>query len=179
MALGTEERKNIVFFTGHEVEHTACYGMLTLFVVGTPPLDDILSLAKKENIKHIYFGTSQSFNPKYLDDWQTWDNRITGCLKHDFWVTLDFDAEYAKHEWFHDNGWCEYNKFVPMISVKLPFVKLFNYNATIKIDDNTWGFSNPGVWTHQLHDLMDRDKFTHWDQYVGDNILDKETVDFL
>ena len=55
-----------------------------------------------------------------------------------------------------------------MISVKLPYIKQFNYNATLKIDDTTWGHSNPGVWTHQLNELMTKDKFTYWDQYTQD-----------
>lgn len=173
MALNTEERKDVVFFTGVEVEHTACYGMFTLFVVDTPPLEDIIALAKKENVSQIYFGTSQSFNPKNENDWRTWSDRILGCLQEGFWVTLDFDVSYADHEWFHDNCWCENDKFVPMISVKMPYINLFNYNATVKIDDKTWGFSNPGVWTHQLHDLMPKDKFTRWDQYTDDNVINE------
>lgn len=173
MALNTEERQDVVFFTGYEVEHTTCYGMFTLFVVGTPPLEDIISLAEKEKVSHIYFGTSQSFNPTN-DDWDTWDRVISGCLQHGFWVTLDFDVSYANHPWFHDSGWCESDKFVPMVSVKMPYIKLFNYNTTVKIDDKTWGFSNPGVWTHQLHNLMDRDKFTRWDQYTDDNVIENK-----
>ena len=55
------------------------------------------------------------------------------------------------------------------ISVKLPYIKLYNYNATLKIDDTTWGHSNPGVWCHSLHDLMDRKVYTDWKDYVGDD----------
>jgi hypothetical protein len=167
MGLNTEERQNIVYFTGYEVEHTVCYGMKTLFVVGTPPLAEILQQANRDvNIKHIYFGTSQSFNPANYDDWKTWSDRITGCLDENYWVTLDFDVKYAEE--IHEDGWCENNKFVPMISVKLPYIKLYNYNTTLKIDDRTWGATNPGVWTHQLHNLMPSDKFTYWDQYTQD-----------
>lgn len=167
MALNTEQRRGIVYFTGYEVEHTVAYGMKTLFVVGTPPLEEILEQAGRDKeIKQIYFGTSQSFNPKETSDWETWDNRIRGCLDAGYWVCLDFDAKYADE--FHEDGWCEHDKFIPMISVKLPYIKLFNYNATLKIDDRTWGATNPGVWTHQLHDLMGKDKYTYWDQYTQD-----------
>ena len=170
MALNTEERQNIVYFTGYEVEHTVCHGMFTLFVVGTPELEEILAEARKHNVQQIYFGTSQSFNPTD-DDWNKWDKVITGCLKENFWVTLDFDVSYANHPWFHDSGWCEFDRFVPMISVKIPYIKLFNYNTTVKIDDKTWGYSNPGVWTHQLNELMMKEKYTYWDQYTEDTTI--------
>ena len=167
MGLNTEERQGVVYFTGYEVEHTIAYGMKTLFVVGTPPLEEILQQANRDvDIKQIYFGTSQSFNPSSYDDWKTWDNRIMGCLNEGYWVALDFDVKYADE--FHEDGWCEHDRFIPMISVKLPYIKLFNYNATLKIDDRTWGATNPGVWTHHLPSLMSKDKFTYWDQYTQD-----------
>jgi hypothetical protein len=167
MGLNTEERQGVIYFTGYEVEHTICYGMKTLFVVGTPPLEEILEQARKDpDIKQIYFGTSQSFNPRETSDWQIWNDRIQGCLDAEYWVTLDFDVKYADQ--IHEDGWCENDRFVPMISVKLPYIKLFNYNATLKIDDRTWGATNPGVWTHHLQDLMSKDKYTYWDQYTQD-----------
>ena len=170
MALNTEERKAVTYFTGYEVEHTRAYNMLTLFVVGTPDLGDILRLAEYHAVQHIYFGTSQSFNPVSYEDWQVWSDRIKGCLAKDYWVTLDFDVKHA--EGVVAEGWNEHDRFIPMISVKIPYVKLFNYNATVKIDDTTWGKSNPGVWTHQLHELMDPAKYTHWDQYKGDDVVE-------
>jgi len=170
VGLNTEERKQIVFFTGYEVEHTIAYGKFTLFVVGTPELEDILTFAKQQNVKQIYFGTSQSFNPVSYDDWKTWDNVITGCLDAGYWVALDFDVKYAEE--IHEDGWCESQKFIPMISVKLPYIKLYNYNATLKIDDTTWGATNPGVWTHHLPTLMNKENYTHWDQYTNDGGLE-------
>jgi len=170
MALNTEERQSVVYFTGYEVEHTVCHGMKTLFVVGTPNLEEILQQANRDiEIRHIYFGTSQSFKPQGYDDWKTWGNLITGCLNENYWVTLDFDVKYAEE--IHENGWCENDRFVPMISVKVPYIKLYNYNTTLKIDDRTWGATNSGVWTHQLHDLMSKDTYTYWDQYTQDTPL--------
>ena len=174
--LNTDERQAVTYFTGYEVEHTICYGMYTLFVVGTPPLEDILRIAgdtqalldDSKRIKHIYFGTSQSFNPQAMTqkEYAPWDEVILGCLKADYWVTLDFDVKHV--EGVHESGYSEYNRFVPMISVKLPYIGLFNYNATLKLDDITWGKTNSGVWTHQVHDLMSKDNYTHWDQYTND-----------
>ena len=168
MALNTEERQDIVYFTGYEVEHTICHGMFTLFVVGTPPLTEILEQANKHKVQQIYFGTSQSFNPKNVtqEEYAPWDKVIFGCLDEGYWVTLDFDVKHI--EAIHESGYCERDKFVPMISVKLPYIKLLNYNTTLKLDDLTWGKTNPGVWTHHLQDLMSKDKYTYWDQYTQD-----------
>ena len=168
MGLNTEERQDVVYFTGYEVEHTSCHGMHTLFVVGTPDYKDIKLQAIKHKINHIYFGTSQSFNPKSITqkEYKRWDDVILPALKDNYWVTLDFDIIHA--EGVLESGYCEYKRFVPMISCKLPYIQQFNYNATLKLDDTTWGHSNPGVWTHQLHDLMAKDKYTHWDQYTQD-----------
>ena len=171
MGLNTEERQAVVYFTGYEVEHTICHGMKTLFVVGTPPLEEILSKAIESNVEHIYFGTSQSFNPKSVthEEYEAWDRVIIPCLNCKYWVTLDFGVEHI--EGVLESGYSEHQKFVPMISVKLPYINQLNYNATLKLDDRTWGATNPGVWTHQLHDLMRMDKYTHWDQYTQDTTL--------
>jgi len=169
MGLSTEERQAVVYFTGYEVEHTICYGMYTLFVVGTPPLQEILEWAERSNVEHIYFGTSQSFNPKAIsqEEYLAWDDVILGCLKKDYWVSLDFGVEHI--EGVIESGYSEHHRFVPMISVKLPYINQLNYNATLKLDDRTWGATNPGVWTHHLQSLMSKDKFTYWDQYTKDS----------
>jgi hypothetical protein len=171
MGLNTEERQDVVYFTGYEVEHTICHGMFTLFVVGTPPIEEILTKAKEANVKHIYFGTSQSFNPTAIshEEYKVWDEVIIGCLKADYWVSLDFGVEHI--EGVLESAYNEYPRFVPMISVKLPYINQLNYNATLKLDDRTWGATNPGVWTHHLQSLMSKDKYTHWDQYTQDTTL--------
>lgn len=169
MALNTEERQQTVFFTGYEVEHTIAHGMFTLFVVGTPPLEEILKLADTHGVKQIYFGTSQSFNPSEYEDWMEWNDRISKCLEADYWVALDFDVKYAEE--IHEEGWCEHRNFIPMISVKLPYISLYNFNTTLKLDDRTWGATNTGVWTHHLPSLMTKETYTHWGQYTQDSDL--------
>ena len=173
MALNTEERQATVYFTGYEVEHTICYGKFTLFVVGTPPAEEILARAEASGVEHIYFGTSQSFPNIGVNDaeaWAKWETVIKACLDANYWCTLDLDV--AQAEGLHESGLCENQRFVPMISVKLPYIQLFNYNTTVKLDDVTWGATNSGVWTHQLHDLMSKDKYTHWDQYTQDTTVE-------
>ena len=156
----------VEYFVGTEVENTAMKGEKTLFVVGIKPVEDIIRLCEQENVRHIYFGTSQSFHPHSAYDWAAWDEMIKPLLVKDYWVTLDFGVEYAKD--LHEESWCDYHTFIPMISVKIPNVRLYNYNATVKIDDNTWGDTNPGVWCHPLNALMTRRVYTDWKDYVGD-----------
>lgn len=172
MALDTVERQAVIYFFGTEVENTAMKGEPTLFVVGVQPVDVIAKHINKYNLnagrpcRHVYLGTSQSFHPQSVDEWRDWNKMIMELLDAGYWVTLDFGVEYAEE--LHEDGWCENNRFIPMISVKLPYIKLYNYNATLKIDDVTWGHSNPGVWCHSLHDLMNRSVYTDWKDYVGD-----------
>jgi hypothetical protein len=169
MAINTDGRKQVDYFVGIEVENTIMKGEKTLFVVGIKPVEEIISIAEREGIKHLYFGTSQSFNPSNMYDWAAWNNMITPLLIKEFWVTLDFGVEFAKD--LHEEGWCEYKTFIPMISVKLPHINLYNYHATLKIDDNTWGDTNTGVWCHPLNELLRRDVYTDWKDYVGDKTV--------
>jgi hypothetical protein len=166
MGINTETRQQLDYFIGTEVENTVMKGKQTLFVVGIQPVDNIISLLTEHKISHVYFGTSQSFHPQNAYEWSNWDEMITPLLVKDYWVTLDFDVAYAKE--IHEEGWCEYKTFVPMISVKIPYIRLYNYHTTVKIDDNTWGDTNTGVWCHPLNELMTRDVYTDWSEYIGD-----------
>lgn len=174
MAINTDQRKEAQYFVGTEVENTAMRGEKTLFVVGIQPIDDIVKILSNIKSRHVYLGASQSFNPVNVYEWENWNDLITGLLTQDLWVTLDFDVAYAND--IHDQHWCEYLQFIPMISVKLPNIRLYNYNATVKIDDRTWGATNPGVWCHPLNELMTRNVYTDWKDYVGDvNLRDVDS----
>lgn len=165
------ETNDAEFFVGLEVEHTSAYGLKTLFVTGVQDPVTILKLAKGHQVKHIYFGANQSFPKLETNDstnWKPWEIMIKTCLEKDYWCTLDFDVACA--EGVLESGLNEYRKFISMISVKLPFLTQFNYHATIKIDDKDFEATNPGVWTHRLHDLLENEKFTDWDQYKDDEL---------
>jgi hypothetical protein len=164
--------EEVVLFTGIEIEKTPAYGMKTLFVVGVQNEQTITNLAKDHNCTHIYFGANQSF-PK-LDTnngegWQPWEFMIQECLDAGFWCTLDFDVSVV--EGVLESCLVEHRQFIPQISVKLPYLQQLGYNATIKIDDKDFAATNHGVWCHNLHDLLGRDKFTSWDQYGKDEII--------
>jgi hypothetical protein len=169
--MNREGHEDINFFYGVEVEHTPAYGMPTLFVVGVQPTEQIaLNLSRgTKPINHIYFGANQSFPNLGINDaeaWKQWEQMITVFLQKGYMCTLDIDSTCA--EGLVEGSLCEYNNFVPMISVKLPYVQLLGYNATIKLDDKDFAATNPGVWCHSLHTLRDRSVFTDWSKYTKD-----------
>ena len=173
----TGKAESITFFTGKEIETTPAYGMETLFVVGVHEPEVILDLIKnpklvKTDVQHIYFGANQSFKPNGTNDaatWRMWEDMIYVCLEAGYWCTLDLDVRDV--EGLLESGLVEKQQFIPQISVKIPYLQQLGYHATIKIDDVDFNATNPGVWCHNLHDLLSRDKFTSWDKYGKDEIL--------
>ena len=169
---------NAAMFIGTEVEHSPAYGMKTLFVVGVQSQEDISQVLNDsfthidKKIEHIYFGANQSFPNGRSDssDWTRWENMIMPFIGRGYWCTLDIDVREV--EGLLESSLVEYHKFIPMISVKLPYIQQLGYNATIKLDDKDFAATNPGVWCHSLHTLMKRDKvFTDWSKYTKDEIV--------
>jgi hypothetical protein len=159
-------------FIGTEVEHSPAYGHRTLFVVGLQNEQVILEQAINNKCTHIYFGANQSFPQLKINDagnWKEWESMILDCLQKGFLCTLDLDATCV--EGLAEGPLIEYNNFIPMISVKLPYVQLLGYNATIKLDDRDFAATNPGVWCHSLHELRDRKCFTDWSKYTKDEVI--------
>lgn len=167
------------FFTGVEVENSPAKGMRTLFVVGIQDVDTILRIVGDANalldtskhIHHIYLGANMSMH--YLqytdhDEWRKWDRLIEGLTQSSMISYITVDITSNQVEGFLESTASENNKVIPMVSVKLPYTRLLNYNTTIKIDDKGFDQTNPGVWCHLLHDLMDRENFTPWTAYKGD-----------
>jgi hypothetical protein len=77
----------------------------------------------------------------------------------------------AQAEGLLESSLVEFHNFIPMISVKLPYIRQFGYNATLKLDDRDFQATNPGVWCHSLHDLQKRSRFTDWSKYTQDEVL--------
>jgi hypothetical protein len=164
--------ETVNFFVGTEVEHSPAYGQKTLFVVGVQDADTVMDMALANECTHIYFGANQSF-PKLDtndgDGWRGWEGMIRPCLDADRLCTLDIDVNQA--EGLLESMLVEYHNFIPMISVKLPYIQQFGYNATLKIDDKNFRATNPGVWCHSLHALQKRSVFTDWSKYTQDKVL--------
>ena len=158
---------NVTFFVGTEIEHTPAYGKKTLFVTGVQPVEHIA--VNLQGCEHIFFGANHSFNPQTYEEHKAWEDMILFFLDKEYLCSLDIPINQVEE--FHESGYCEYNNFIPQIRIPIPYIKLWNYNTMIKIDDKDFKATNPGVWSHSLHKLMDRDNFTSWDQYKGDTII--------
>jgi len=163
----TGEASDVQFFIGKEVEHTPAFGKLTLFVTGIHPVEDIAS--NLNGAEHIFFGANHSFNPQTPEEWDMWQNMIQFFLNKDYLCSLDIPLSAVEE--FNEGGLNESDNFIPQIRVPIPYIKLWNYNTMLKIDDKDFKATNPGVWSHSLHKLMDRDNFTSWDKYKEDKIL--------
>jgi len=168
------EHNNAKFFIGTEVEHTPAYGHKTLFVVGLQSTKEILDiLGNQQHITHVYFGANMSFPSSIRTNdavfWDPWDNMIQGCLDAGYLCTLDIDI--ACVEGLLESGLTENHNFIPMISVKLPYINQLGYNATLKLDDKDFRATNPGVWCHSLHTLQKRSVFTDWSKYTKDKTV--------
>lgn len=170
--MNRDGHNSVKFFVGTEVEHSPAYGMRTLFVVGVQDSAEIVATAQNNNCEHIYFGANQSFPNLAVNnsgEWNRWENMIGSCLMHGAWCTLDLDVSVA--EGLLEGTLIDHSRFIPMISVKLPYAKLYNYNTTIKIDDKDFQATNPGVWCHSLHELQNRALFTDWSKYTQDEVI--------
>ena len=166
---------SVKIFTGYEVEHTPAFGLKTLFITGIQPVDVIECYFLKEQCEHIFFGANHSFKPGLdlpadVADWDAWENMISYFLKKNIMCSLDIPISHAEE--FLEAGLVEYENFIPQIRVPIPYIKLWNYNTMLKIDDKDFQASNPGVWCHSLHDLMDRKKFTEWREYGLDTVIE-------
>ena len=162
---------DVQYFVGTEVEHTPQYGKRTLFVVGVKDAQHIMDMAEETGCKHIYLGANMSFNvtSNTESEWKPWEAMVFPLLKEDYWVTLDIDV--SQIEGLLESGFTEYNRFIPMISVKIPYIEQLGYNSCLKIDDKDFDASNPGVWVHRLHDLKEKAVFTDWSKYTTDTII--------
>lgn len=168
--MNREGHDEISFFVGTEVEHTPAYGLRTLFVVDVhdPQIVETIIKNYSSEIAHIYFGANQSF-PQADINWQSWEYMIQYFLIRNYLCTLDLDV--SQTEGLLESPLIEFNNFIPMLSVKLPYIKQLGYNATLKIDDKDFRATNPGVWCHSLHDLQKREVFTDWSKYTQDEVI--------
>jgi hypothetical protein len=168
--------QDVKFFWGDEVEHTPAHGCTTLFVVGYQIQEDIDAALQDANfdiipssVKHIFFGANDSFHPRGADEHTAWENVIRTYLDRGFWCSLDIPFDQVAE--FNEGGLCEHDRFIPIIKVPVPYIRLWNYNTCVKIDDRDFAASNPGVWVHQLHDLKRRSRFTPWSDYEKDRTV--------
>ena len=148
------------FFVGNEVEKTDHYNKKTLFVVGIQDKNRIIEKYIENQCVHIYFGANMSFNNdvKYYE-------MIDYFIDNKYVCSIDFDFKY-----FQDINNHYRNKSIILIcSVKILEIESFK-NLFIKIDDNTFNYSNSGVWVHKSNDLLINSKKTEWKEYKNDKL---------
>lgn len=165
--LDREDHDDAVFFVGPEVETTPANGMKTLFVVGIRSISQTIELAKEHNCPHVYLGANRSFQNNKL-----WEAMIAALLAEGLRVTLDYpvSAQEFVLETISEKS-LGHPYFIPMISCIIPHVESFNKNMTLKIDDVTFKGTNSGVWCLPQSELLDRNRYTPWMEYINDEVL--------
>jgi hypothetical protein len=126
--------EDVIFFIGTEIEKTPAFGMKTLFVVGVQDASVIINLIKNNDCTHVYFGANQSFPKLEVNDateWKPWEDMIQECLDYGLWCTLDLDV--AQAEGLLESGLVESRRFIPQISVKLPYLTQLGYNRRQRV----------------------------------------------
>jgi len=187
------------YFIGKEVESSPAHGLQTLFVKTETSMDPstIIATANIKACDHIYLGAGQSFMTntlygshyvpiaesdsqgrtlqilqdgngrfKHLDSFPMGIHWLLETTRH--WVTLDFDIMYLDlvASW----NLFKYERFIPMISVKIPNLHKLSEQTILKLDDNINfnGATNTGVWCHKLQPFAKRKGLTKWSEYAGD-----------
>ena len=166
--MNRQGHENTNFFVGNEVERTPAYGMQTLFVVGIQSVEQIEVMMSALNCEHIFFGANHSFEPAGLD-WDRWEVMITHFLHKDILCSLDIPISQAED--FLESCLIEHDNFIPQLRIPLPYIKQWNYNTMLKLDDRDFASTNPGVWCHRLHNLMSDETYTSWNQYKDDKTV--------
>jgi hypothetical protein len=168
---GTSDKA--MLFIGKEVEMTPAYDLRTLFVVGADyNPDELFEIATKNDCRHVYFGANMSFTIQPYEQGQSWHKLLSDFVSRPIWFTLDFQLH--QWPWVRTQDFSHVDNFIPMVSVRIPHIQDLNYNACIKLDDNDFNCTNPGVWVHSVHDLKSRDVFTSWSEYTQDEIIRTE-----
>lgn len=144
------------FRIGLELDKTPAHGQKTLFVHGLQSVDHVV--AHLDGASHIAFGVSGTFDPKSNEEWDAWGEMITFFLERDYLCSLDIPMSAVPT--FNECGLNEYFNFIPKLCVNIPYIKLWNYNTVVKLDDESGRRTNQGTWTHELHKLMSRETFT-------------------
>lgn len=160
---------DVKYFVGDEVEVTPAFNLTTLFVVGVLDPEEITAIATQHECDHVYFGANQSFDGNNIDGWV---RQIEHILRLGFWATLDLDVKYCQDSSPWLNQLNTFDQFITQISVKLPYIKRYNENTTIKIDDIDFDATNDGVWCHSLDKLKNDQVMTVWSEYGKDKIIE-------
>ena len=121
-------------------------------------------------------GANHSFDASILEE-PYWDQTITSLLDKGYWVSLDYQAHQHKDvlNILNPVTW-QSRMFVPLLSVRIPFVQTSSTNLTVKIDDIDFNATNPGVWCMHFREVTDSNRFTDWNEYGTDVVIKEEAL---
>lgn len=164
-----EDKKDVVYYVGENVERTIAYGHRTLFLNEYRPPQMCIDIAKDRDCTHIYIGANGTFKPKNHDEWGEYDALIEEVTAAGFFVTVEHNLTQSAY--FLDACYADNNMVIPVISVEIPYISQYGNNSCIKITDKGFGETNPGVWVHSYNDITKTDAFTHWNAYKKDKAV--------
>ena len=155
-----------MIYIGNEYLHTIAKDKKTLFVEGLEDHDKLTNLMVDYGLDHIHLGIKNSFIVEHVLDWDTlnqWDKVIEELKKWNYWITLEYDLRHLTA--ILEYSWDEYNKFVGVINIDIPYIEQLNYHSTIVLNNyNEEEKSNIGIWNHSLHELKNKQNFIDWTQ---------------
>ena len=162
-----EIKENVSDFVGIEVERTPCYGMKTYFVVGVPKDTpyNFVNKVLKHDAEQIYFGANHSFK-NWKDKWtDPMFDLIKECLNAKLHVTVDVDPVTVPPgiKQFLSNS-----KFSLTYAIVVPSIDKIKGTINIKLDDEGFEATNPGVWSTTIETIKVPNNYTGWDEYKKD-----------
>jgi hypothetical protein len=165
-----EINENVSDFVGIEVERTPCFGMKTYFVVGVPKDTPVNFVNKviKYDVEQVYFGANHSFK-NWKDKWtDPMFDLIKECLNAKLHVTVDVDPVTVPPgiKQFLSNS-----KFSLTYAIVVPSIDKVKGTINIKLDDEGFEATNPGVWSTTIETIKVPNNYTGWDEYKKDKPL--------
>lgn len=158
--------RNPKFFVGDEVEGTPFLGLKTLFVVGIQPIDKIVQYYQEEGVDHVFLGANLSF--EHTPEWEDF-LLIVHDLDEISRITVDMTIE----EYYTMSKRVALDKMRKLwVLARVVIPSYPTKNVTIKVDDEAFGETTPGVLTLTPHNLFPQTHFTSWDEYKTDRILE-------
>jgi hypothetical protein len=160
------EHSDVVYYVGENVEQTMAYGMQTLFLNEPRPAQMVIDIANDKKCTHVYIGAGGTFQPKSNQDWDVYEVLIESLTDAGFLVSVEHNL--TQSEWFLESCWADNIMVIPVLSIVIPYIAQYGNQACMKISDEGFNKTNPGVWVHSCNTMTSTKSFTHWSKYKGD-----------
>ena len=122
----------------------------------------------KEDSEQIYFGANHS-----LKNWkEEWTTPLVGlireCLNAKFHVTIDVDPITVPTQ---IKNFLSNPNFSITYAIPVPNIEKVKGTINIKLDDEDFEATNPGVWSTTIETIKVPNNYTGWDDYKKDKPL--------